>query len=230
MRAGTRAARLPLLLATVLLLASCSADASPTPRTDCPTAAPDTAEAAQILDGVDHVTLTTNKGEFSVDILSDSAPIAAANFVALVRCGFYDGLSFHRVIPGFLAQVGDPQTRDDHGEFAQLGTGGPGYRFEVELPPEGTTYRKYMVALANAMQYDQQTGEILGNTDTNGSQIFVMLGDAPALRPYYSVLGQVGQGTDVVDAIGQVPTSEGDVPLDPVIIQSAQVDPPASGS
>ena len=70
------------------------------------------------------------------------------------------------------------------------------------------------------MQYDPQTGEITGPTDSNGSQFFVMLDDAPGLRPYYSLLGEVVNGTEVVDAIGQVPTS-GDplnIPLDPVII------------
>ena len=77
-----------------------------------------------------------------------------------------------------------------------------------------------MVAMANAMQYNPNTGEIIGGTDTNGSQFFVMLDDADFLLPYYSLLGAVVNGTEVVDAIGQVPTS-GDplnVPLDPVII------------
>jgi peptidyl-prolyl cis-trans isomerase A (cyclophilin A) len=141
--------------------------------------------------------------------------------VALAACGFYDGQSFHRVVPGFVAQAGDPQTKANHGDFEGLGSGGPGYQFEIEMPPESTLYTKYMVAMANAMQYDPNSGEIQSGTDTNGSQFFVMLADTPELRPYYSLLGEVSNGTEVVDAIGQVPTS-GDpmnVPLDPVIIE-----------
>jgi cyclophilin family peptidyl-prolyl cis-trans isomerase len=128
-----------------------------------------------------------------------------------------------------VAQAGDPQTKTNRGDFAELGTGGPGYHFEIELPAETTVYRTYMVAMANAMQYDFTTGEIQGGTDTNGSQFFVMLADVDSLRPYYSLLGHVSAGMDVVDAIGQVPTS-GDpqnVPLDPVIIESmVPVGPP----
>ena len=70
--------------------------------------------------------------------------------MALAECGFYDGQSFHRVVPGFVAQVGDPQTKTNHGDFEGLGSGGPGYHFEIEFPPEGTAYTKYMVAMANA--------------------------------------------------------------------------------
>jgi cyclophilin family peptidyl-prolyl cis-trans isomerase len=145
--------------------------------------------------------------------------------VALARCGFYAGISFHRVIAGFLIQAGDPQTRDNHGDFAGVGSGGPGYRFEIEMPPEGTTYAKYVVAMANAMKYDLSTGEIQSGTDTNGSQFFIMLADGPELRPYYSVLGSVTGGQGTVDAIGQLPTT-GDpmnLPLDPAIIESMTV-------
>jgi cyclophilin family peptidyl-prolyl cis-trans isomerase len=164
----------------------------------------------------------TNKGSFTIALEPESAPIAVANFVALAACGFYDGISFHRVISGFVAQAGDPQTRTNRGDFEGLGAGDAGYSFEVELPPEATVYRTYMIAMANAMQYDPATGEIQGGTDTTGSQFFVMLGDATFLRPYYSLLGRVVSGTDVVDAIGQVPTT-GDplyLPLDPVIIEA----------
>lgn len=204
----------------LMLLAACSAPAASRPP--CPGAAPSAEEAAGIIGDTTALKVATSKGEFTITLQSDSAPIAVANLVSLARCGFYDGVSFHRVIADFVAQAGDPQTRNDRGDFEGLGSGGPGYQFEVELPPSRTIYRTYMVAMANAMQYDLATGEIQGGTDTNGSQFFVMLADAQGLRPYYSVLGEVTDGTDVVDAIGQVPTS-GDpmnVPLDPVIIQS----------
>jgi cyclophilin family peptidyl-prolyl cis-trans isomerase len=212
---------LPIVAAAVLL-AGCATGPSPTPPPACPTQAPAAAEAADIIGDTVALEVGTNKGSFTIGMESESAPIATANLVSLARCGFYNGITFHRVIAGFVAQAGDPQTKANRGDFAGLGSGGPGYQFEIELPPETTTYRTYMVAMANAMQYDFATGEIQGGTDTNGSQFFVMLADVDSLRPYYSLLGKVTAGTEVVDAIGQVPTS-GDplnVPLDPVIIES----------
>jgi cyclophilin family peptidyl-prolyl cis-trans isomerase len=208
---------LPAIL-TLAVLASCTS-ATPTPKPQCPTAAPSAESAEAVTGDTTAVEVRTNKGNFTITLAPEDGPIATANFVALVGCGFYDGISFHRVLPGFVAQAGDPATKSNRDDFAELGTGGPGYRFEVELPPESTTYQAYMVAMANAMQYDLATGEILGGTDTNGSQFFVMLADTDSLLPYYSVLGTVSAGTEVVDAIGQVPTNgERGVPLDPVII------------
>jgi cyclophilin family peptidyl-prolyl cis-trans isomerase len=211
------------VLVVALALAACAAPtASPTPRPSCPSQAPTEATAADIIGDTTAIEVRTNKGSFTIQLAPESAPIATANFVALANCGFYEGISFHRVIGGFVAQAGDPQTKDNRGVFEGLGTGGPGYQFEIELPPEDTVYRTYMVAMANAMQYDFATGEIQGGTDTNGSQFFVVLADADSLRPYYSVLGTVVAGQEVVDAVGQVPTSGDpfDVPLDPVIIES----------
>jgi cyclophilin family peptidyl-prolyl cis-trans isomerase len=214
----------PWLLALTLglLLGACSAGPSPTPPPACPTEVPTDAEAADVIGDTTALEVRTNKGSFTITLEPESAPIAAANLVALARCGFYDGISFHRIIADFVAQAGDPQTKANRGDFEGLGSGGPGYQFEIELPPETTTYRTYMVAMANAMQYDFTTGEIQGGTDTNGSQFFVMLADVDSLRPYYSLLGHVTAGTEVVDAIGSVPTS-GDprnLPLDAVIIES----------
>ena len=210
---------LGLALAAVLLAACASA--TPSPKPSCPTEAPAAADASGIIGDTTALEVRTNKGSFTIELDPSSAPIAVANLVALAECGFYDGQSFHRVVPGFVAQAGDPQTKANHGDFEGLGTGGPGYQFEIEMPPDGTTYTTYMVAMANAMQYDPNTGEIRSGTDTNGSQFFVMLDDADFLLPYYSLLGVVSSGTEVVDAIGQVPTS-GDplnVPVDPVIIE-----------
>jgi cyclophilin family peptidyl-prolyl cis-trans isomerase len=197
---------------------------TPTPPPACPTAAPSADEAQGILADAERAVVATSKGEFTIELDAGSAPIAVANFVLLARCGYYDQVSFHRVIGGFVAQAGDPQTRDNHGDFTGLGSGTPGYRFEVEFPPEDTTYARYMVAMANAIQYDRDTGEITSPTDSNGSQFFVMLDDVPALRPYYSVLGRVTTGTDVVDAIGDVPTTQTDVPLDPVVIEAIRIE------
>ena len=208
------------ILVVAVVLTACSAGPTPSPKPPCPTGPPTAADAPGIIGETAALDVHTNKGSFTIGLDPSSAPIAVANLVALAECGFYDGQSFHRIIDGFVAQAGDPQTKANHGDFAGIGTGGPGYQYDIELPPEGTTYTRYMVAMANAMQYDPNTGEIQGGTDTNGSQFFVMLDDADFLLPYYSVLGEVVAGTDVVDAIGRVPTS-GDplnVPLDPVII------------
>ena len=224
-----RAGSLPGLAAVIVLTACGGPTATPPP---CPTAAPTADQASTILGDASAIEVKTNKGTFTIELQADSAPVATANFVALARCGFYANVSFHRVIPGFVAQAGDPNTKNNHADFAGLGTGGPGYQFEIEMPPASTSYRKYMVAMANAMQYDPATGEIQGGTDTNGSQFFVMLADAPQLRPYYSVLGSVTSGTETVDAIGRLPTS-GDptnVPLDPAIIESMTVQEPSQSS
>ena len=135
----------------------------------------------------------------------DEAPIATANFVALARCGFYDGIWFHRILAGFVIQAGDPGTKGRTGDFDGIGTGGPGYQFEIEPPAEGLTYEPYSVSMAN-------------DTLANGSQFFVALVDldwAAAARRY-TIFGQVTSGTDTVDAIAAVPVNDPQVgvPLD----------------
>jgi cyclophilin family peptidyl-prolyl cis-trans isomerase len=206
--------RLPAAVALLIVLAACSASPSPTPPPACPTAAPTSARAPDILADADLATVRTNKGDFSMELLGDAAPLATANFVLLARCGFYDGISFHRVIPGFVIQAGDPQTRNNHGDFPGLGTGGPGYQFTIEPPADDLAYDRYVVAMANA-----------GGTDTNGSQFFIDLADLNALPRQYTIFGKVVSGTEVVDAIGALPTS-GDpmnVPLDPAIIEGIEI-------
>lgn len=202
-----------LLLAA--LLAGCAIGGSPTPRPECPTQAPTADQVDAIVEGADQAVVVTNKGEFAIDLYPDAAPIATANFVALAECGFYDGISFHRVLPGFVAQAGDPQTKDNRDDFAELGTGGPGYRFTIEPPAEELDYDVYVVAMANA-----------GGTDTNGSQFFINLADLDSrLERLYTIFGRVETGTDVVDAIGQVPTNGvRGVPLDPVIIEAIRIE------
>lgn len=196
-------------------LAACAAQPTPTPRPDCPTEAPTAASAQATLEDATLATVRIGgavEGEFTMELYGDQAPIATANFVALARCGFYDGLTFHRVIAGFVIQAGDPQTRDNRGDFQGLGAGGSGYEFEIEPPAEGLRYDPYVVAMAN-------------DTRANGSQFFVDLVDLDdALRAVgvYTIIGKVVSGTDVVDAIGQVPVNDPRVglPLTPVIIES----------
>lgn len=123
------------------------------------------------------VRINTTKGEIVFELLPKEGPNAASNFVYLASKKFYDGLTFHRVVPGFVIQGGDPLGN---------GTGGPGYSFqddEVKLP-----YAKGIVAMANA------------GPDTNGSQFFIMLDDNP-LPPAYSIFGRVLSGQDVVSKI-----------------------------
>ena len=215
MRAPTRHAAATV---GVVLLAACNANGGGTPP-PCPTAAPTSAQAHSILANAKEAVVSTNKGSFTIQLLGDTAPIATANFVALARCGFYSQLTFHRVVAGFLIQAGDPQSRASHGAFPQLGMGDPGYGFQIETPPDGLGYDKYTVAMANA-----------GQPDTNGSQFFIDLSDLnDQLTRSYTIFGKVTRGTDVVDAIGQVPTNgtpsanAQNVPLDPVIIGSITI-------
>jgi len=221
MAAGRRLARrLALGVVAGLALGACVfGGATPTPHSACPTAAPTAEQATTILSDVADAVLQTSKGSFTIGLYGDKAPIATANFVALARCGFYDGITFHRVIPGFVIQAGDPQTKKNHGIFNELGTGGPGYGFAIETPPPGLNFDKYAVVMANA-----------GRPDTNGSQFFIDLADiSDQLPPDYTIFGKVTEGTSVIDAIGQVPTNgtpdtgPQNVPLDPVVIESITV-------
>ena len=111
----------------VVLLAACGV--TPAPSVDlaaCPTAPPTSAQARTILADAKRAVVTTTKGTFTITLDARTAPIATANFVALARCGYYAQISFHRVIAGFVAQAGDPQTRSNQGLFEGLGSGGPG--------------------------------------------------------------------------------------------------------
>ena len=126
--------------------------------------------------------INTTKGRITIALDAKAAPNTVNNFVVLARYHFYDGIAFHRIIPSFVVQVGDPLA---------TGSGGPGYKFDDELPRPGS-YKIGSVAMAN-------NG---ANTNTNGSQFFVVTGDAGvALPPYYSLFGTVTEGLDVVKAI-----------------------------
>jgi cyclophilin family peptidyl-prolyl cis-trans isomerase len=204
-----------LVLGAALWLAACGGPAAtPTPRPSCPTAAPTPTEAEAELADAERAVVTTNKGSFTIELYGAEAPIATANFVALARCGFYDGITFHRVLAEFVAQAGDPQTKTNRGDFEGLGTGGPGYEFEIEAPADGLNYDPYVVSMAN-------------DTRTNGSQFFINLDDLDqALQRTYTIFGIVVEGTEVIDTIEQVPVNDPriGVPLDPVIIESIRIE------
>ncbi|MDQ2934483.1 MAG: peptidylprolyl isomerase [Chloroflexota bacterium] len=201
-----------LLLAALIGLAAC-ASPTPAPRPACPTKGPTTVDALATLAKAGRAVVDTNKGSFTIELYGEKAPLATASFVALARCGFYDGISFHRILPGFVAQAGDPQTRGNRGDFEGLGSGGPGYGFEIEPPASGLNYDPYVVAMANDKR-------------ANGSQFFIDLADLNGpLKRLYTIFGKVIDGTDVVDTIGKVPTNgPRGLPLDPVIINSIRIE------
>jgi cyclophilin family peptidyl-prolyl cis-trans isomerase len=211
--------------AFALLLVGCStgasAPASLTTAITCPvSAAPSHAQAATINAGVTSAVVSTSLGSFTIELYPTAAPMATANFVALATCHFYDQITFHRVVAGFVIQAGDPQTKAQRGVFDGLGTGGPGYQFGIEPPADGYHYDAYEVAMANA-----------GAPDTNGSQFFIDLADLDAqLARSYTIFGKVVDGTAIVDAIGSVATNGAQdpptpayVPLQPVIISSVTI-------
>lgn len=166
----------------------------------CPTSAPDPLPAGETRT----VTITTSKGAITIKVEADLGPRAAANFVALAECGFYDGVVFHRLVPGFVIQGGDP---------TGTGRGGPGYEFPND--PVNVPYDRGVVAMANA------------GRDTNGSQFFIVLADS-GLDPDYSVFGRVTAGMEAVDAIAAMPNSGGqeNAALDPVAMESLTVTNP----
>lgn len=150
--------------------------------------------------------IETNYGTIRFEMYEKDAPKTVENFMTLARKGFYDGLTFHRVIKGFMIQGGDPLGN---------GTGGPGYTFEDELNPETESYKrgyvKGTVAMANA------------GPNTNGSQFFIMHEDTP-LPHSYTIFGHVIEGQEVVDAIARVETDANDKPIEPVIIKTVTVE------
>ncbi|MBI4092392.1 MAG: peptidylprolyl isomerase [Candidatus Kerfeldbacteria bacterium] len=126
------------------------------------------------------IRLKTTKGTIIFELFGQEAPIAVSNFITLAAKGFYNGLTFHRYEPGFVIQGGDPLGN---------GTGGPGYTFRDE--PVSRDYTKGTVAMANA------------GPNTNGSQFFIMLDDAPTLPKNYTVFGRVTAGMDIVQQLRQ---------------------------
>jgi cyclophilin family peptidyl-prolyl cis-trans isomerase len=170
----------------------------------CPTSQPPSLAAGQVRT----VTLTTPKGPIVLKIEADLSPIAAGNFVALASCGFYDGTVFHRVVPGFVIQGGDP---------TGTGTGGPGYTIKDE--PVTAVYSRGTLAMARS-----------SGPDSVGSQFFIVLDDkartALADPKYnnYQIIGTVTSGMEAVDAIAAA--ADGENPTNPVAVTTATVTNP----
>jgi peptidyl-prolyl cis-trans isomerase B (cyclophilin B) len=146
-------------------------------------------------------TLHTNHGAIELELFEDDAPKTVGNFVKLARDGFYDGVVFHRVIPDFMIQGGDP---------TGTGTGGPGYEFEDEINRHKVV--RGALAMANA------------GPNTNGSQFFIVTAEAtPWLDGKHTVFGRVTEGMDVIDAISQVETDARDKPREDVVMERVEL-------
>jgi len=148
-----------------------------------------------------NATLHTNQGAIGLELYPDDAPKTVGNFVKLARDGFYDGLIFHRVIPDFMIQGGDP---------TGTGSGGPGYQFEDEFNQHKVD--RGALAMANA------------GPNTNGSQFFVVTADAcPWLDGKHTVFGRVTSGMEVADTISNLPSDSNDRPRDDAIIERVEI-------
>jgi peptidyl-prolyl cis-trans isomerase B (cyclophilin B) len=146
-------------------------------------------------------TLHTNKGSIAFELFDGDAPKTVENFLKLARDGFYDGVIFHRVIPDFMIQGGDP---------TGTGRGGPGYTFEDEINEH--KIERGALAMANA------------GPDTNGSQFFIVTTDsAPWLDGKHTVFGRVTEGMDVVDTISEVERDMNDKPRDDIAIERVEL-------
>ena len=144
------------------------------------------------------MTMTTNHGDIVLELFDEDAPETVSNFRDLAEKGFYDGLTFHRIITDFMIQGGCPQG---------TGTGGPGYTFEDEFNDHKVV--KGALAMANA------------GPDTNGYQFLIVTTDsAPWLDGKHTVFGEVTSGMDVVDALEALPTDASDRPRDPAVIET----------
>jgi peptidyl-prolyl cis-trans isomerase B (cyclophilin B) len=226
----SRLGLLALLLACVLGLAACGGDdgsteaaatatpeeQSPAEATGCekieapaPKAEGDLPKPKERLQagGTYEATVVTSCGDFTLALDAKQAPRTGGSFKYLADKGFYDGLTFHRIVAGFVIQGGDPK-----GD----GSGGPGYTV-IEKPPGGLQYTKGIVAMAKG------GAEPPG---ASGSQWFVVTAEDAQLPPDYALLGKVTEGQDVVDRIGVVPTTADEQPAEPVVIRSVKVSGP----
>jgi peptidyl-prolyl cis-trans isomerase B (cyclophilin B) len=141
--------------------------------------------------------IETKFGNIELKFFPDVAPPLVKNFIDLAKKGFYDGTTFHRVIPGFMIQGGDPNSKDP--DRSRHGLGGPGYTIKAEFSDK--PHKRGTLSMARA-----------ANPDSAGSQFFICVADAPFLNRQYSVFGEVVSGMDVVDKIVSQPRDAADNP------------------
>jgi len=171
-----------------------------------------------------HALLHTNLGDIKVELFADRAPQTVGNFVGLAEgtiewldplsgqnqkgVRFYDGIKFHRVIPDFMVQIGDPKTRADRPDW---GTGGPGYQFPDEFAKGLRHDKPGMLSMANA------------GPGTNGSQFFITEVPTPHLDGKHAIFGQVTEGIEIVRKIARMPCDGRDRPKQPVVLERVEI-------
>ena len=154
------------------------------------------------------VTIETNRGTIKAELYPEIAPNTVNNFISLIKKGFYDGTIFHRVIPGFMIQGGDPEG---------TGMGGPGYSIKGEFAANGFANNLKHTAGVISMARAQ-------NPDSAGSQFFIMVEDAPHLDGQYAAFGKVTQGLEVAQAIVSAPRDWHDRPREDQVIETVTVE------
>ena len=172
--------------------------------TSGPTASPKELSKVPQSDGGDivKIKIETTLGDIDADLYAKEAPRTVENFVTLAKKNFYNGILFHRVIPGFMVQTGDP---------TGTGRGGPGYQFKDEFSTKLRHDQAGVLSMANA------------GPDTNGSQFFITLAPTPWLDNKHSVFGRVTAGMDVVEKIVKAPRDGQDKPLQDIKMQRVQI-------
>ncbi len=166
------------------------------------------------------VVMKTSKGDVKIELFTGQMPITTGNFLDLVEKEFYDGILFHRVIPGFMVQVGDPQTKDPAVPEQLYGTSGPGYLIEDEfVEGENLTNVRGTLSMANT-----------GAPNSGGSQLFINVADntnldfdKPPFQSKHPVFGKVIEGMDVIDAIANAQTGPRDLPVEAIKIESITI-------
>ena len=202
--------RLPLAAGIAVLLAGCGGgDSGPGPTvTSCEVEVQDPSRVPSLepLDrGRTHrIRFQTSHGAFTVELDPETAPCNGDSLLDLARAGFFDNTRFHRIVPGFVIQGGDPTA---------TGNGGPGYT-TIDVPPPDTKYPRNAVAMAKSAY------ELPG---TGGSQFFIVTGDQVELPPDYTRVGTIVEGTDVIQKIGKLGNRRTEVPTERVVIRSAEV-------
>jgi cyclophilin family peptidyl-prolyl cis-trans isomerase len=145
--------------------------------------------------------ITTKFGDIEVELYSDSAPKTVENFKDLAKKGFYDGLIFHRIVPGFVIQGGDPYTRNTTNR-RRWGSGGPGWNIKAEF--NKNTHTRGVLSMARSQ-----------DPNSAGSQFFIVLKDSNFLDGQYTIFGKVKSGMEAVDKIATLKTDDADAPINP---------------
>jgi peptidyl-prolyl cis-trans isomerase B (cyclophilin B) len=152
-----------------------------------------------MVDAAPKATIETKFGTIELEFLNDKAPGHVKNFVDLAKKGFYDGTTFHRVIPGFMIQGGDPNTKDPKAPRGQHGTGGPGYNIKAEF--NDTPHKRGVLSMARA-----------NDPNSAGCQFFICVGDSGFLDRNYTAFGRVTRGMEVADKVVNAPRDGRDNP------------------